>query len=60
MTVSSHASGRALRLRTRSGGAVTFTSASSPARRLNASLTSLANVAGMKPLNPSPFLLIVS
>jgi hypothetical protein len=40
------------RLRMRSGGLVTFTSASPFALRAKASLTRRANTAGMNPLNP--------
>ena len=60
MTCNSHGSGRAFKLRMRSGGAVIFTSASFPARRLNASFTNRPKVDGIRPLKPTPCLLIVS
>ena len=59
MMFSSKLSGRALRLRTSSGGAVTFNSASPLASRAKDSPTSRPNTAGMKALNPIPLALIV-
>ena len=54
----SHASGRALRLRTRETGAVTLISASRPAISRNCSVTRRPNTAGTNPLNPTPCSLI--
>src|SRR3954451_17810986 len=59
MIFSSKPSGRALRLRTSSGGAVPFSSASPLASRAKDSPTSRPNTAGMKALNPTPLALIV-
>src|SRR5207237_77027 len=57
MMFSSKLSGRALRLRTSSGGAVTFNSASPFASRAKDSRTTRPTTAGLKALNPIPLAL---
>jgi len=59
MTCCSQSSGRALRLRISSSGAVTFIFALSPTFSSNRSLTNRAKVEGMNPLKPTPFISIM-